>query len=73
MIRLCCLPGSSGWQIEIFGDNFAQITNCWSIFIFILVPKPQKKKHLYLLKVGKNAFEETYKNSLHILQYQDNF
>lgn len=42
MIRLCCLPGRSGWQIEIFGDNFAQITNCLSIFIFILVPKPQK-------------------------------
>lgn len=76
MIRLCCLPGRSGWQIEIFGDNFAQITNCWSIFILLLVPKPQKKKKkkgFHLLKVGKNALEETYKNSLHILQYQDNF
>lgn len=70
-IRLCCLPGRSGWQIEIFGDNFAQITNCWSFFIFILVPKPQKRPSL--LKVCKNAFEEAYKKSLHILQYQDNF
>lgn len=42
MIRLRCLPGHSGWQIEIFGDNFAQITNCWSIFIFLLLLNPQK-------------------------------
>ncbi len=42
MIRLRCLPGRSGWQIEIFGDNFAQITNCWSIFIFPLLLNPQK-------------------------------
>lgn len=30
-------------------------------------------KSLCLLKAGKNAFEEIYKNGLHILQYQDNF
>lgn len=70
MIRLRCLPGRSGWQIEIFGDNFAQITNCWSIFIFV-TSKPTKS--LCLLKASKNAFEGPYKKSLHIVQYQDNF
>ncbi len=71
MIRLRCLPGRSGWQIEIFGDNFAQITNCWSIFIFTLLLNPQKVS--VCLKQAKNAFEEPYEKSLHIVQYQDNF